>query len=127
MVISMLPQLEAYAFMLENPLTGKAFPVSTMGLLVWNLGGVAQTRPNEFVEQNDMGFGVHQKYIPVERNPDATAEVCWQISSTVLDGDCPDAGLECHACNFLESRLRSRVCSSYSNLRLDLAPLGFGA
>jgi hypothetical protein len=97
------PQLEAYAFMLENPLSGKAFPVSTMGLLVWKLGGVAQTRPNEFVT-NDIGFGVHQKYVPVERNPEALHTLLAEFIA-VLDGDCPDAGSECHACNFLENRI----------------------
>jgi hypothetical protein len=73
-----------------------------MGLLVWNLGGVAETRPNEFVT-NDMGFGVHQKYVPVERNPEALQTLLAEFIS-VLNGDCPDAGSECHACNYLENR-----------------------
>ncbi len=97
------PQLEAYAFMLENPLSGKAFSVKTMGLLVWNLGGVAQTRPNEFVT-HDMGFGVHQKYVPVERNPNALLKLLEEFIA-VIDGDLPDPGSQCHACNYLQGRL----------------------
>jgi hypothetical protein len=97
------PQLEAYAYTLENPLSGKAFPVSTMGLLIWKLAGVAETRPNEFVE-NTMGFGVNQLYVPVERNPERLQSLLADFI-TVIDGDCPEAGPDCHACNFFESRL----------------------
>lgn len=97
------PQLEAYAYTLENPLSGKAFPVSTMGLLIWKLGGVAQTRPNEFAS-NEMGFGVNQVYVPVERNPDRLLALLEEFI-TVIDGDCPDAGADCHACNYFATRL----------------------
>ena len=97
------PQLEAYAYTLENPLSGKAFPVSTMGLLIWKLAGVAETRPNELVE-NAMGFGVNQLYVPVERNPERLQSLLADFI-TVIDGDCPDAGSDCHACNYFESRL----------------------
>lgn len=97
------PQLEAYAYTLENPLSGKAFPVSTMGLLVWKLGGVAETRPNEFAE-NTMGFGVNQRYIPVERNPEQLQKLLAEFIA-VIDGECPDPGAECHACNYFETRL----------------------
>ncbi|MFM1951808.1 MAG: hypothetical protein RJA33_602 [Actinomycetota bacterium] len=96
------PQLEAYAFTLENPLSGKAFSVSTMGLLIWKLAGVAQTRPNEFVS-NEMGFGVNQLYVPVARDPERLARLLEEFIS-VIDGDCPDAGADCHACNFFEVR-----------------------
>jgi hypothetical protein len=96
------PQLESYAFMLENPLSGKAFQVQTMGLLIWKLGGVAQTRPNEFV-YNEMGFGVNQVYVPVERDPARLENLLAEFIS-VIEGDMPDAGSECHACNFIDGR-----------------------
>ena len=96
------PQLEAYAYTLENPLSGKAFSVATMGLLIWKLGGVAETRPNEFVT-NQMGFGVNQIYVPVERDPGRLAKLLEDFI-TVIDGDFPDAGEGCHACNYLEGR-----------------------
>jgi hypothetical protein len=97
------PQLEAYAYTLENPLSGKAFSVQTMGLLIWKLAGVAQTRPNEFVS-NEMGFGVNQIYVPVERNPERLQTLLTEFIS-VIDGDFPDSGPECHACNFFADRL----------------------
>lgn len=97
------PQLEAYAFTLENPLSGKAFPVSTMGLLIWKLAGAAQTRPNELVS-NEMGFGVNQLYVPVERNPEKLQRLLEEFI-TVIDGDCPDSGPDCHACNYFATRL----------------------
>ncbi len=97
------PQLEAYAYTLENPLSGKVFPVQTMGLLIWKLGGVAETRPNEFVA-NPMGFGVNQVYVPVQRDPDRLAKLLEEFI-TVIDGEVPDAGSQCHACNFLDGRL----------------------
>ncbi len=97
------PQLEAYAYTLENPLSGKVFPVQTLGLLIWKLGGVAETRPNEFVA-NPMGFGVNQVYVPVQRDPDRLAKLLEEFI-TVIDGEMPDAGSQCHACNYLDGRL----------------------
>jgi hypothetical protein len=85
-------------------LSGKAFEVQTMGLLVWKLGGVAQTRPNEFAS-NEMGFGVNQVYIPVARNPERLSALLEEFIS-VIDGDIPDQGSECHACNYLDGRLK---------------------
>lgn len=96
------PQLEAYAYTLENPLSGKAFPVQTMGLLVWKLAGVAQTRPNEFVS-NEMGFGVHQHYVPVQRDPQRLEKLLAEFIS-VIEGDFPEPGPDCHACNYLDGR-----------------------
>jgi hypothetical protein len=98
------PQLEAYAYTLENPHSGKAFSVKTMGLLIWKLAGVAQTRPNEFVS-NEMGFGVNQIYVAVERNPEKLSQLLEDFI-TVIDGEIPDAGADCHACNFLTGRLQ---------------------
>lgn len=97
------PQLESYAYTLENPLSGRAFPVKTMGLLIWKLAGVAQTRPNEFVS-NEMGFGVNQVYVPVERDPERLARLLEEFIS-VIDGEEPAAGENCHACNYFEGRL----------------------
>lgn len=97
------PQLEAYAYMLENPLSGRVFPVKTMGLLIWKLGGVAQTRPNEFAS-NEMGFGVNQIYVPVERNPEKLQSLLADFIA-VIDGDFPEAGSECPTCAFFEKRL----------------------
>jgi hypothetical protein len=73
-----------------------------MGLLIWKLAGVAQTRPNEFVS-NEMGFGVNQVYVPVQRDPDRLAKLLEDFIS-VIDGEFPDAGSDCHACNYHQHR-----------------------
>lgn len=96
------PQLEAYAHMLENPLSGKAFTVQTMGLLIWKLAGVAQTRPNEYVS-NEMGFGVNQVYVPVARDPQRLDKLLEEFIN-VIDGEMPAQGSDCHACNFIDGR-----------------------
>ncbi len=92
------PQLEAYAFALENPLTGKAFTVASMGLLVWRLNGVAQNVDGQF------GFGVTQHYLPVERDRVQFENVMRDLIS-VLEGEFPESGLECSTCTYLTQRL----------------------
>lgn len=101
------PQLEAYAYALENPDKGVAFPVKTMGLLVWKLGGTAETRPNEYVS-NSQGFGVHQHYVPVERNPQRLADQL-EAFITLIDGDLPAAGENCNTCNYLIEREKLEI------------------
>jgi hypothetical protein len=69
-----------------------------MGLLVWKLGGAAQTRPNEFVTHN-MGFGVHQHYVPVERDPARLDRVLEEFI-TMIEGDIPASGEQCPHCTY---------------------------
>ena len=97
------PQLEAYAYTIEKPLSGRVFPVKTMGLLIWKLAGVAQTRPNE-VAANTMGFGTNQVYVPVERNPEKLQSLLADFIS-VIDGEFPDAGENCEVCKYYEKRV----------------------
>jgi hypothetical protein len=51
-----------------------------------------------------MGFGVNQIYVPVERNPEKLSQLLEEFI-TVIDGDYPDAGADCHGCNYLAGRL----------------------
>ncbi len=92
------PQLEAYAYALENPEKGKPFPVSSMGLLVWRLAGVNQSNDGAH------GFGVTQHYIHVERNQEQFKDLITDLID-VIEGDLPDAGVECQTCNYLTARL----------------------
>ena len=91
------PQLEAYAFALENPAAGKSVEVASMGLLVW--------KPTHTVGDSpaNAGFGVYQKYVPVERDHDNFMSVIADFI-TVLEGDIPDAGSTCQTCAFLTTR-----------------------
>jgi len=91
------PQLEAYAYALENPAAGKAASVASMGLLVWNPVSAIGA------DKNSYGFSVTQKYLPVERDiPNFLATIAGFI--TVLEGDIPDPGVECPTCTYLVSR-----------------------
>jgi hypothetical protein len=96
------PQLEAYAYALEHPDRGVVFPVKTMGLLVWKLAGVAETTPNEFVSHS-LGFGVHQHYVPVPRDPERLQRQLADFLD-VIESDMPAAGADCNTCNYLIAR-----------------------
>lgn len=91
------PQLEAYAYAIENPDRGKSFTVSTMGLLIWKLAGVAQTA------EGKPGFGVTQHYVGVERNKVEFNTLIESLIS-VIDGEMPAAGSACSTCNYLLAR-----------------------
>jgi hypothetical protein len=91
------PQLEAYALCLENPAVGKAQTVASMGLLVWK----PDTAIGTSVE--DYGFGVVQKYVPVERDQANFLTVIGELID-VLEGELPDSGPECPTCNYLNAR-----------------------
>jgi len=91
------PQLEAYAYSLENPAAGKSQSVASMGLLVWK----PTTAIGTTVE--DYGFGVFQKYVPVERDQANFLKVIGEFID-VLEGELPDSGPDCQTCNYLVAR-----------------------
>lgn len=92
------PQLEAYAFAMENPAAGKALDVATMGLLVWNPNKVIGTNANEYA------FGVSQKYVPVPRDHEKFQSVIGDFIN-VLESPLPLPGPTCTTCNYLVERL----------------------
>ena len=91
------PQLEAYAYALENPAVGKPQSVASIGLLVWN--------PSTAIGQSkeSYGFGVFQKYLPVERDVPNFLRTIEDLID-VLEGELPDAGPECTTCTYLRAR-----------------------
>ena len=91
------PQLEAYAYSLENPAAGRAQSVASMGLLVW--------KPTHAVGDSleNYGFGVFQKYLPVERDQANFLRVIGEFIE-VLEGDLPDSGPTCTTCIYLNER-----------------------
>jgi hypothetical protein len=101
------PQLEAYAYALENPEKGKPFPVSSMGLLIWKLAGVTETATSE-VASNTHGFGVNQRYVPVERDKDTFLTLLEELISTI-EGGMPLPGPECNTCNYLAKRAELEI------------------
>lgn len=92
------PQLEAYAYALENPEKGKPFPVSSMGLLIWKLAGIAETSDGAH------GFGVTQHYLHVTRDQAQFNSLISDLID-VIEGDLPEAGPDCDTCNYLVKRL----------------------
>jgi hypothetical protein len=92
------PQLEAYAFAMENPAAGKALHVATMGLLVWNPNKVIGT------EASNYAFGVSQTYVPVPRDDEKFSTVIGDFIN-VLEGPLPLPGPTCTTCNYLTERL----------------------
>ena len=94
------PQLEAYAFALENPAAGKAVEVAAMGLLIWKpvsaLGD--PTLPNQ-----GTGFEVRQSYVPVDRDSDGFQVKINSVIS-LLEGEMPPSGDNCEQCAFIEKR-----------------------
>ena len=91
------PQLEAYAYSLENPAAGKAQSVASIGLLVWNpVSAIGDS-------QDSYAFGVHQKYLPVARD-EANFLATIESFIAVLESDLPDAGAECSTCSYVFSR-----------------------
>ena len=91
------PQLEAYAYSLENPAAGKAQNVASIGLLVWNpVSAIGDS-------QDSYAFGVQQKYLPVARD-EANFLATIESFIAVLESDLPDAGAECSTCSYVFSR-----------------------
>jgi len=101
------PQLEAYAYALENPDKGKPFPVSSMGLLIWKLAGVTQTAPSELAS-NTHGFGVNQRYVAVDRDKETFLTLLEELISTI-EGGMPNPGTECNTCNYLAKRVELEI------------------
>ena len=93
------PQLEAYAYAMENPAAGKTMSVATMGLLVW--------KPDQVVgnDATSYAFGVKQTYIPVPRNEVRFLSVIGDFISVLEGPSLPDAGPTCTTCKYLVERL----------------------
>jgi hypothetical protein len=91
------PQLEAYAFALENPESGAPKTVSLMGLLVWSL-----IEPAGDVNK---GFGLKLKHTwrPITRNPQALQQRLTDFI-TVVSARMPTSKATCEQCRYLNQR-----------------------
>lgn len=85
-------QLEAYAFMLENPDSGQPLEISTIGLLQWRI--------NESSGTCTPGFRAETKYIPFERNRKAFQEFIEKFIE-IIEGDIPGVSTTCDTCMFI--------------------------
>lgn len=93
------PQLEAYAFALENPMNGEGVSVIETGLFVWRiasantdserLGPIFQTQPGYLYSDRDRDF--FEMYI--------------SRVVQILDGPCPDIEANCAFCRYANTRI----------------------
>lgn len=91
------PQLEAYAFALENPASNKVMKVSVIGLLVWS--------PKKPQGTPDSGFSLelNSSWFPIERNPLGLQERLADFIE-VISGPTPIRDSGCETCKFISDR-----------------------
>jgi hypothetical protein len=76
------PQLEAYAYALENPAKGEPKEVSMIGIYSWSL-------PQAWGNVNaGFGYRVNSNWYPAERNPQALQSRLEEFIS-MINGECP--------------------------------------
>lgn len=91
------PQLEAYAFSLENPAKGEPKKVSVLGLLVW--------APQKSLGNPNSGFSLSlsNSWYPIKRNPLGLQE---RLSDLIemISGPTPTRDSQCELCKFISER-----------------------
>jgi hypothetical protein len=93
-----LPQLEAYCFALENPMTGQPVKVAHSGLMMWRLVNATQD------EEDNNYFSTDAAFLMAPRNPEWFQKFMSEVIE-VLDGPLPESGEKCDNCAFVVKRL----------------------
>ena len=91
------PQLEAYAFALENPASGEAKKISVMGLLVWS------PRAPQGDPASGFALELNNSWYPIKRNPDALQNRLREFIE-VISGPTPVRDSGCGICKFISER-----------------------
>ncbi len=91
------PQLEAYAFALENPAKNAPITISHMGLLVWSPVKVRGNSAGNF------GMELSCSWYPAPRNPESLQERLAEFIK-VVKGDVPPAKDNCELCRYVSAR-----------------------
>jgi hypothetical protein len=91
------PQLEAYAFALENPAKDSPKQISLTGLFTWSLDRASGNLSTGF------GYRVNSAWYPAERNPIALQERLADLVRMV-QGECPPSKDSCGQCNYVSTR-----------------------
>ena len=94
------PQLEAYAYALENPLNGQGKVVAETGLLMWRVVSGHTDHVDSF------GFGCEKEYLSAGRRPALFQGFIAEVIKT-LDGPLPESGEKCTMCKYAEKRNKS--------------------
>lgn len=91
------PQLESYAFALENPAKGDAITVSETGLLMWRVVGAESDLSKDF------NFTCDKEYLSAGRQPEKYQKFIAKVVE-MLDGDIPESGEKCTTCKYADKR-----------------------
>ncbi len=91
------PQLEAYAFALENPASGPAKKITVMGLLVWS--------PKRSVGDPGNGFSLdlNSSWFPIARDPEKLQRRLTEFIA-LISGPTPVRDSACETCKFISDR-----------------------
>jgi hypothetical protein len=91
------PQLEAYAYALENSLNEESKKVSETGLMMWRVNG-AEGEPEE-----SFSFKTSHQYLSAGRDPAAFLGLVKEVINCV-EGEMPESGDDCKNCKYVEKR-----------------------
>ena len=91
------PQLESYAFALENPQKDAPKAISVTGLFTWSLDKPWGNATAGF------GFRVKSAWYPAARNPQALQSRLEEFVRMV-QGPCPSSKDSCEQCNYIATR-----------------------
>jgi hypothetical protein len=91
------PQLEAYAFALENPAKGEPKQISSLGLLVWSPVKIRGNSAGNF------GMELACNWYPIERDPAALQNRLAEFIR-VISGEVPASKASCDQCKYIDSR-----------------------
>ena len=97
-----LPQLEAYCFALENPMTGLPEKVAHSGLMMWKVDGATQD------EEEQNFFTTESAFLMVPRDPEGFQEFIKKVIE-VLEGPIPESGEKCDNCSFAQKTINALV------------------
>lgn len=92
------PQLEAYAFALENPASGTSEKVSETGLLIWRIIGADTNHEDNFL------FNAQMQYLSAGRQQERFEKRIKEVIN-LIDGPIPDSEDKCDNCRYLSKRL----------------------
>lgn len=92
------PQLESYAYALENPATGISETVSETGLLVWRIVGADTNHLDNFL------FNAEMQYLSAGRQADRFEARLKEVIS-LIDGPMPESDQKCDNCRYFSKRL----------------------
>lgn len=95
-----LPQLEAYAYSLEHPQSGKPIEVSIMGILTW--------RTETAVEQSESpALPILVNWFEIKRDPNTFSTTLTKFLDIVTSPTAPKRSMNCSSCNYIDLRHRA--------------------